>query len=72
MKKLRVLVVNDYVDTQFSKFAIEYLSENAKVRKTVLPVHIGPRTNLLSKKNGQQSCDTVPLTDHNPQSCIFL
>ena len=41
MKKLRVHIVNDYVDMRFSKFAIEYLYENAKVRKADMPVHIG-------------------------------
>ena len=35
MKKLRVQIVNDYVDTRFSKFAIEYLHENAKVEKLI-------------------------------------
>ena len=30
-----VVLVVDYSDTQFSKFAIEYLHENKKVRETV-------------------------------------
>ena len=37
------------------------LCKNEKVRKPFLPVHMGPRPNLLSKKNGQKSRDTVPL-----------
>ena len=32
------------------KFAIEYLRENKKVPETVSPVHMGPMSNLLSKK----------------------
>ena len=39
----------------------EYLPENEKVHKFFLSVHMGPRSNLLSQKNGQRSRDTVPL-----------
>ena len=31
-----------------------------KCAKSFLPVYMGPRSNLLSKKNGQKSRDTVP------------
>ena len=45
-------VVVDYAYDGFFIFAIEYLRENEKVRETVfLPVHTGPRSNLLSPKN---------------------
>ena len=33
----------EYADTQISGFVIEYLLENGKVCKTILPVH-GPGT----------------------------
>ena len=29
--------------------------------KLFLPVHMGPRSNLLSQENGRKSCDTVPV-----------
>ena len=41
--------VTEFFDTKTKKFA-----------KPFLPVHFGPRSNLLSQKNGQKSCDTVP------------
>ena len=41
--------VTEFFDTKTKKFA-----------KPCLPVHFGPRSNLLSQKNGQKSCDTVP------------
>ena len=28
--------------------------------KPFLPIHMGPRLNVLSKINGQKSCDTLP------------
>ena len=59
---MSVRFVFDYVDMRFSVFAIEYLRKNEKVSKTVLPVYMGPRSNLLIK-NGQKSRDTVPLTN---------
>ena len=45
----------------FLNFAIEFLWEKEKSAKPFLPVHMGPMLNLLSEKNGQKSCDTVPL-----------
>ena len=45
----------------FSNFEFEYLCENKKVRETVLPVHMGTRSNLLSKKMAENSRDTVPI-----------
>ena len=47
---MSVRFVFDYVDMRFSVFAIEYLRKNEKVSKTVLPVYMGPRSNLLIKK----------------------
>ena len=62
-KNSSVRVVVDDADTRFSNFAIEYLRKNKKVAKPFLPVHMGPRSNLLSQKNGKKSRDTVPLRD---------
>ena len=47
---MSVRFVFDYVDMRFSVFAIEYLRKNEKVSKTVLPVYMRPRSNLLIKK----------------------
>ena len=48
------------MDTRFSGIS----SQKRKIfAKPFLPVHMGPRSNLLRKKNGQKSRDTVPLTD---------
>ena len=49
----------DYADTRFSNFAIKYLLENEKARETVYACLYLARSNLLSKKNGQKSRDTV-------------
>ena len=49
-KNLGIRAVFDYADTGFSNFAIEYLRENEKFCETFLPVHMGPRSNLLSPK----------------------
>ena len=48
----RAEIVADYAYTRFSNFAIEYLRENEKVRKTVFACScgLGPRSNLLSTK----------------------
>ena len=62
-KKLCVCVVVYYLDKQFSNFAIKYLRENKNVRET--GVHIGPRSNILSKtNNGPNSCDIVLCSNH--------
>ena len=61
LKKLCVRVVVDYADTRFSNFAIEYLRENEKFCETFLSIHMGPRSNLYSPKNGQKSRDPVTL-----------
>ena len=45
----------------------EYLRKNERVRETVLPVQMGPRLNLLSKKNGQKSRDIVNLSPTRDQ-----
>ena len=34
--------------------------ERKKVRETISPVHMGPRSNPLSPKNGRRSHETVP------------
>ena len=53
-----VSAVNDYADTRF--FA-NFFSKTKSFTKPFLPVHMGPRSNLLSQKNVQKSRDTVPL-----------
>ena len=52
-EKKCVRVVNDYADTC-------QRSQRQRLQP-FLPVHMGPRSNLLSKKIGQKSRDTVPL-----------
>ena len=60
-KNLRVCLVNDYADTQFSNFTIEYLGKKRKMfAEPFLPVHMGSRSNLSSKKNCRKSRVTVP------------
>ena len=49
-KKLRVCEVVDYPDRRFSKLTMEHLRENEKFAKPFLPVHMGPKLYLLSKK----------------------
>ena len=65
------IIVVDYADTRFSQI----LFENENVRETVFAcsiVHMGPRSNLLSKKNGQTSRDTVPLIPKKYSNVICI
>ena len=56
-----VCVVVDYAERWFSNFVIEYLRENKKGLRNYFCLFIrGPRSNLLSKKYGRKSRDTVP------------
>ena len=48
-ENLPVHIVIDYADTRLSNFGIEYLHENEKIREHNSPVHMGPRSNILSK-----------------------
>ena len=50
-----VSVVIDCADTRFSQIS------SRKHKSSQNRFHMGPRSNLLSKKNGQKYCDTVPL-----------
>ena len=45
-----VRVVVDFADTQFSNVAFTFLHENEIFAKLFLPVHMGPRSNLVGKK----------------------
>ena len=62
-KKSGVGVIVNYADTRFLTFAIEYLRENKFfLAKPFLPIHLGPRSNLLSRKKMiKNSRDSVPL-----------
>ena len=52
---LRFRVVNDYEDTRFSKFAIEYLHKNEKVRESSYEAQV----DSFKQKNDQKSRDNV-------------
>ena len=43
------------------RFFANIFAKTKTFAKPFLPVHMGPRWNLLSKKNGQKSRDNVPL-----------
>ena len=63
-ENFHVRLVVDYADTQFLNFAIEYLHENEKVRKTVFPCSYRTQVESLKlNKNGRKSCDTIPLME---------
>ena len=63
-----VSTVNNYADTP--DFWTLQLNIFAKTKKFAKPnIYMGPRSNLLSKKNGQKSCDTVPL---NNDVCMYV
>ena len=56
-----VCVVVDYADTGFLSLRSNIFAKTKKFAKSILPVHMGPSSILLSQKNGQKSRDTVPL-----------
>ena len=60
-KELCVCTVVEYADMRISNFAIEYLCKTKMFAKPFWPVPMGPRSNLLSKKNGKNSRDTTTL-----------
>ena len=49
-KKMCVRVVNEYADTRFSNFAIEYVRENEKVRDNVLVCLYGAKVKSFKQK----------------------
>ena len=62
-KNLSVGVVVDFADTWFLNFAIEYLRENEKVRKTVFSCSYGAQIECFKQNKCRKSCDTVPVRD---------
>ena len=53
----------DSSDTRCSNFAIKNIrAKRKKFAKTSVSVHMGPRSNLFSKRNGEKYRDTVPLS----------
>ena len=64
-KKIGIRVVVDFMDTRFSNFAIKYLRENKKFRKTIFSCSYGAHVeSLKTKQNGRKSCDTAPLKEY--------
>ena len=59
-KNLRLCLILDYSDTQFSNFAIEYLREKERVRETVFACSYGAQVESYKQKNRRKSRDTVP------------
>ena len=59
-KNVCIRVVNDYADTQFSNFAIEYLHENEKLWESAFACSYGgAQVESFKQKNGRKSRDTV-------------
>ena len=55
-------IVVVYVATGFSNFAIQYLSENEIFLLNLFACSFGAQVESFKQnKNGQKSCDTVPL-----------
>ena len=53
----------------YEKIAIEYFARKNKCAKPFLPVHMEPRTNLISKYNGRKYRDTVLTARTNIVRC---
>ena len=62
-EKFTFHVVVSFADTQFLNMSSNILAKTKKFVKPFLPVHIGPKSNLISIKNGKKSCDPVPLRE---------
>ena len=60
--------VADYTDT----FFVNIFVKTKKFVKPSSPVHIGPRSNLLSQKMVKKTRDTVPLSGNQIRYCYFL
>ena len=54
-------VINDYADTQFSNFAIEYLHEREKVRETVLACSYWAHVESFKQKQYGQNFGTLSI-----------
>ena len=57
----RAEIVTDYAYTRFSNFAIEYLRENEKVRKTVFACSCGAPVKSFKHKNNVRNLVTLSL-----------
>ena len=53
-----------YLKNDFLSLWSNIFVKTKKFPKLFWPVHMGPRSNLLSKQNGQKSRDTVPFRVH--------
>ena len=54
-------VINDYADTQFSNFAIEYLHEREKVRETVFACSYWVHVESFKQKQYGQNFGTLSI-----------